>query len=127
MEIVRLKDPKHMNVLGLLLQGFLHSVLQDPALAARAKALRGCIWLRAGMMWASLCFDGQGIEIVRGKTDERRAAVEGDMHVLLGVVTSSGLRGLLSMAGLWLRGKLRLAGNLFFLLRLLPILTAGGR
>jgi hypothetical protein len=127
MEIVRLKDPQNMNVLGLLLHGFLRSVLEDPALAARAKGMKGCIWLRAGLMWASLCFDGKGIEIVRGKTAERRAAVEGDMHVLLGVVTSSGLRGLLAMAGLWLRGKLRLGGNLIFLLRLLPILTAGGR
>ena len=125
MELVRLRDPENMNVLGLLLEGFLRNVLQDAALAQRAKRLSGNVCLRAGTMWATLCFDGAGVEIVRGKTAQRRAAVEGEMHELLGLVTG-GVRGMVTAVAPLLRRRLRLGGDLLFLLRMLPILTAGG-
>ena len=117
MDTVRMKDPEQMNVLGLLMQGFLRSVLEDPAQLQRAKNMSGNVWLRAGPMWTTLCFDGEGIEVVRGKTEERRASVEGEMDTLLGVVTGAG------MVGPFLAGKIKIGGNPFFLLKMLPILT----
>jgi hypothetical protein len=126
MELVRLNEPKNMNVLGLLLHGFLQNVLQDPKLAKRAQRLTGNVSLRAGTMWATLCFDGQGIEVVRGRTAKRRASVEGDMHALVGMVTGRGVRGMVGMLPPLVRGRVRIAGDPLFLLRMLPILTAGG-
>ncbi len=120
MDIVRLRDPREMNVLGLLMNGFLGAALRDPALAARARSMRGDVWLRAGMMRITLSFDGRGIEIVRGRTGSRKAEVGGEMDALLGVVTGAG------MVGPFLAGKIRIGGNPLFLLRMLPILTAGG-
>ncbi len=119
MEIVRLRNPEQMNVLGLLMCGFLGDALKDPALARRARGMRGDVWLRAGLMWITLSFDGQGIEVVRGKTDQRRAAVEGEMDSLLGVVTGAG------MVGPFLAGQIKIGGNPLFLLRMLPLLTGG--
>lgn len=121
MDMVRLKQPKQMNVLGLLMHGYLRAALRDPSLADRARGMQGNVWLRAGPMWTTLCFDGQGIEIVRGKTPERRSAVEGEMDALLGVVTGAG------MVGPFLAGRIRIGGNPLFLLKMLPILTGGNQ
>ncbi len=119
MDLVRLKQPKQQNVLGLLMHGYLSAALRNPSLADRAKGMQGNVWLRAGPMWTTLCFDGQGIVVVRGKTQERKSAVEGDMGALLGVVTGAG------MVGPFLAGRIRIGGNPLFLLKMLPILTSG--
>lgn len=125
MDPVRLDDPTNMNVLGLLLAGFLQHVLQDASLERRARQLRGNVCLRAGAMWTTLCFDGRGVEVVRGKSASCRAVVEGEMHDLLHLVTGGGLRGLASAVGPFLRRRLRVKGDLLFLARMLPILTGG--
>jgi hypothetical protein len=119
MDLVRLRNPREMNVLGLLMNGFLGAALRNPSLAARARSMRGDVWLRAGKMWTTLSFDGNGIEIVRGRTETRRAEVGGEMDTLLGVVTGAG------MVGPFLAGKIRIGGTPLFLLRMLPILTSG--
>ena len=119
MSAVKIDDPARMNVLGLLMQGFLTAVLADPAQLARAQKMSGDVWLRAGLMWCTLRFDGEGIQVFRGKTDGRKASVEGEMDTLLGVVTGAGV------VGPFLAGKIKIGGNPFFLLKMLPILTAG--
>ena len=75
MDTVRIKDPEDMNVLGLLMKGFLSNALAEPTLEKRAKGMSGNVHLGAGKMWATLCFDGEGIEIVRGKTEASKASV----------------------------------------------------
>jgi len=117
MDTVRIKDPEDMNVLGLLMKGFLSNALAEPTLEKRAKGMSGNVHLGAGKMWATLCFDGEGIEIVRGKTEASKASVQGEMDTLLGVVTGAG------MVGPFLAGKIKIGGNPFFLLKMLPILT----
>ncbi|MFC1609489.1 hypothetical protein ACFL6C_00895 [Myxococcota bacterium] len=92
----------------------------DEALQKKVQRLRGDVWLRAGNMWVTLCFDGEGIEVVRGRTERRRASVEGEMDALLGVVTGAGMFGPL------LRRRMKVGGNLFFLLKMLPILVPKG-
>jgi len=121
MEHVRLRDPEEMNVLSLLLAGYLESALSDIDLQARLDGIEGGIWIRAGKMWTTLLLDGGGrVELVTGRAEGARASVEGEMDVLLGVVTGGPL--VLPV----LTGKIGLGGNLLFLLRLLPLLTAGG-
>lgn len=120
MELVRLQDPEHANVLCLLMQGLLKAQLADEGIAARVRKMSGAVSMRAGLMWATLVFDGQGIEVVSGKVDDRKASVEGEMDTLVGVVTGAG------MVGPFLAGKIKIGGNPFFLLKMLPIIMAKG-
>ena len=117
---VRLREPETMNLLGLLMRGLLEHALEDPARAARAAALSGDVWVRAGTMWTTLRFDDEGIEIVRGKTERRRASVGGEMDAMLGVVTGGGVVGPV------LTGRVGIGGNPLFLLRMLPVIRALG-
>ncbi len=117
MTLVRVRDPENMNVLGLLMAGFLDSALADERLAKRAAAMKGNVCIQAGRMWITLCFDGAGIEVTRGRTDKHRATVRGEMDALIGVVTGAG------MVAPVLAGKIRIGGNPLFLLRMLPILS----
>ncbi len=118
MDAVRLKDPENTNVLGLLMGGLLTSMLQDEARLAKARSLSGDVWMRAGPMWATLSFDGNGVEVISGKTESRRASVEGEMGTLVGVVTGKG------MVGPFLAGKIKIGGNPFMLLKMLPLIMA---
>jgi hypothetical protein len=126
MDLVRLRDPETMHVLGLLLQGYLKGALSAPGRAARLQRLRGDLWLRAGSMWVTLRFDGQTVEIVKGRSEQRRAAIEGEMITLVSLVASRGLlewvRALPAMAS----GRMRVAGDPRFLLRLAPLLLNHG-
>ena len=125
MDLVRLRDPETMHVLGLLLQGYLRGALASPAKGARLRRLRGDLWLRAGAMWVTLRFDGQSVEIIKGKTETRRAAVEGEMGTLVGLVAGRGLRDRWRALPSFVRGRLRVAGDPRFLLALAPLLVGG--
>jgi ubiquinone biosynthesis protein UbiJ len=122
MDLVRLRDPETMHVLGLLLQSYLQGAVAAPGRAERLRRLRGDLWLRAGSMWVTLRFDGQGVEVIKGRSEQRRAAVEGEMSTLVGLVAGRGLveraKALPAMA----RGQLRVAGDPRFLLGLAPLL-----
>jgi len=113
---VVLHDAPRMNLLGLLMRGLLTANLAEPHLAARAERLRGTVEVAAGRMVAHLAFGPRGIVIRNGPADDARARVSGDMVALLDVVTR---RALVSPV---LRGQVRLGGNPFFLLRLLPLI-----
>jgi len=120
MQLVRLRDPENMNLLGLLLGGFFENRLRDPKLARRVKRLSGELCLHAGPLWATLRFDGQGVEIARGPSEGARASVEGEMSTLLAVVTGG------QMVWPVLSRQLRIGGDLLFLAQLLPVLAARG-
>ena len=118
MELVRVRDPENMNLFGLLLAGYFQSRLASPALMRRARKLSGDLCLRAGPLWATLRFDGDGIEVIRGRTGSARATVQGEMHTLLGVVTGQG------MVRPFLRRQVRIAGDPLFLLKMMPLLIS---
>ncbi|MBI4952232.1 MAG: SCP2 sterol-binding domain-containing protein [Myxococcales bacterium] len=115
--LVRLHEPERMNLLGLLMRGLLSANLEDPGLRARALALRGSIDVRAGDMHVTLRFAAEGVHIAADGTSAN-ARVSGDMKSLLGVVTGAG------MIGPVLRGRVRIGGNPFLLLRVLPLIRA---
>lgn len=113
---VVLDDAPRMNLLGLLLRGLLVTNLAEPRLAVRAAGLKGTVEVAAGRMVANLAFEGSRVVIRTGPAERARARVAGDMVALLDVVARRALVGPV------VSGKIRLGGNLFFLLRLLPLL-----
>ncbi|MCC6525339.1 MAG: SCP2 sterol-binding domain-containing protein [Polyangiaceae bacterium] len=115
--LVILHEPERMNLLGLLMRGLLAANLEDPELRARALRLRAGIHVRAGDMHVTLRFAEDGVHITAG-AEASNARVSGDMKALLGVVTGAG------MIGPVLRGRVRIGGNPFLLLRVLPLIRA---
>lgn len=115
---VRIDDPEHMNILGLLMAGLLKQTLAAAGNAKRAGRMKGDVFVKAGGMGVSLRFDGQGIVILKGPTDRPRARVGGGMEDLLSMVTGGGFVGPV------LSGKVRIGGNPFFLLKMLPLIQA---
>ncbi len=109
-------DPANMNLLGLLMRGLLAESLLDDARYAVAKKMRGDVAVRAGSMAVTLRFGGGRLTLVRGDSPSARARVAGTMTALLGVVLRQG------MVRAFFAGKLRIGGNPFVLLRILPLI-----
>ena len=65
-----------------------------------------------------LRFADGALTVTRAQEDKPRAAVSGTMDSLMGVSLGQG------MVGPWLAGKLKTRGNLLFLLKMLPLMTA---
>ncbi|MBL6976240.1 MAG: hypothetical protein ISR64_10955 [Deltaproteobacteria bacterium] len=107
-----------MNILGLLMAGLLNQTMSLENNARRAGGMKGDVFVKAGGMGVSLRFDGQGIIIMKGPTKRPRARVGGAMEDLLSMVTGGGLVGPV------LSGKVRIGGNPFFLLKMLPLIQA---
>lgn len=117
-ERVVLEDPQTMNLLGLLMKGMLEINLSDERLYKRACGLRGDIRVQAGEMAVTLRFDGKGLRILRDSDQPPRASVSGSMSALLGVVVRERMvRSVLTRA-------VRIWGNPFMLLKVLPLIRA---
>ena len=114
--IVSVDDPEHMNLLGLLMAGLLESRLSDPALRDRALRMRGAVAVRAGDMEVALRFGETGPVVQALGQGRFRARVSGSMPAMLGVVSGG------PMVSPVLQGRLRVSGNPFWLLSLLPLL-----
>lgn len=117
-ERVVVVDPPRMNLLGLLMRGLLASNLADPVLYARARALCGDVRVEAGTMAVTLRFDGKRIVITLSGDGRPRARVRGSMSALLGMVAGNGI-----VAPVLTRA-VRIGGNPFMLLRMLPLIQA---
>ena len=113
-----LEDPRRMNLLGLLMHGLIESNLRDPAVAAAVGRIRGDVFVQAGDMGVTLRFGGGVVSIQRGDSGRSIARVRGGMQDLLGMVTGAGLVGPV------LAGRVRIGGNPFVLLRILPLIRA---
>ncbi len=116
-ERVVLAEPEKMSILGLLMHGLLSNNLADEHKYARACSMSGDILVKAADMSVTLRFaDGQ-LTIIRGDTGQSKARVAGTMTSLLGVVTGAG------MVAPFMAGKLKIGGNPFALLKMLPLIT----
>ena len=127
MDLVRVCDLETMHVLGLLLRSHFAARLAAPGRAARLHRLRGDLWLRAGAMWVTLRFDQQSVEIIKGRSAERRAQIEGDMGTLVGLVARPSLVELGKALPALATGRLHVAGDPRFLLALAPLLLGRTR
>jgi len=121
---VHVDDPEHMHLLGLLLKGLLERQLAVAALERRAAALRGDFGLSAGSMAVTLSFSQRGVLIKKGIAATAHACVGGSMRAMVDLV--AGERPLLAAAGALLTRRLRVRGNFFALLPLLPIMLTPG-
>ncbi len=118
MTSVRLEDPESMNLLGLLLRSLIQRNLEDPACQRRAERLRGDVAVRAGRMSVTVRFGDAEVVVTRAPAARPRARVGGTLAGLLEVALGRGL------VRAWLRRRISASGNLFFVLRLLPLIRA---
>jgi hypothetical protein len=119
--LVTVDQPEHMNLLGLLIKGFMEQKLESPRLARKAKRLRGAFGLQAGSMAITLSFSPQGVVIYKGIAKRTRARISGEMGEMVELVSGGG--GLISSMIAVLEGRVTIRGNPFALLGLLPIMT----
>jgi len=119
--VVRVDQPEQMNLLGLLIQGFLQQRLQSPKLARKARRLRGAFGLQAGSMAITITFAPDGVVISKGIAPRTRARIAGSMGEMVAMVSGGG--GLVASVIAVLEGRVSIRGNPFALLRLLPIMT----
>jgi len=111
-------DPEHMNLIGLMMRGLLEENLAKPPNRRRADGLRGAVRVQAGAMVVVLDFTSEGLTIrMPGEADHYKARVRGGMTDLLGVVNGR-------LIGPVLSARVRVGGNPFFLLRMLPLIRS---
>lgn len=118
MEYVIIDDPQRMNLLGLILANIIERNLSQPPLLQRFEKLSGSLNVQARKMEISLTFEGGKLVVSREKAESPRAAVSGELDALMGLSLGGG------MVGPWLTGRLKTKGNLFFLLKIKPLLVA---
>lgn len=119
--LVTVDQPEQMNLLGLLIKGFLEQRLDSPKLARKAKRLRGDFGLQAGAMAITLGFTPQGVVIKKGMAKKTRARIMGPMGEMVELVSGGG--GLIASMIAVLEGRISIRGNPFALVGLLPIMT----
>ncbi len=115
---VELVAPEQANLLGVMLQGLIARNLDRPALATRARRLRGDIAVQAGRMRITLRFTGEAVRILADPAGKPRARVSGDMTALLALAAGG------PIVAPVLRRAVCIGGNPFFLLRALPLIRA---
>jgi hypothetical protein len=123
--MVRVEEAERMNLLGLLLQGFLTQQLASPKLAKKARKLRGDFGVHVADMAVTLSFAPDAVTVRRGIAGRVRAGVRGSMKEMIPLVTGGG--GLVPAMIAVLEGRIEISGNPFALLRLMPLLLAPAR
>lgn len=109
-----------MNLLGLLMQGYLSKQLTHRRLDRKTRRMRGSIGVTAGSMAITMTFTPEAILISKGIQPKTRARVSGTMQEMLGMITHGGL---ISSAIAVLEGRLAIRGNPFALLPLIGLMT----
>jgi hypothetical protein len=122
--MVRVEDPEHMNLLGLLLQGFLSQQLAAPKLERKARRLKGDFGVQVADMAVTLSFSPQGLVVRNGLAPRVRATVRGSMKEMMPLVVEGGLIPAVIAV---LEGRIRISGNPFALLGLMPLLLGSRR
>ena len=117
-ERVAVEKPEKMNLLGLLMRNLLATNLADDGLYERVTRMRGDVRIKAGGMSVVLRFGGAALGIVSDTGGPVRARVGGSMPALLGMVAGQG------MVKPFLTGAVRIGGNPFVLLKMLPLIRA---
>ena len=113
---VRVENPEHMNLMGLLMRGLLETSLKSSAGQNAARKLRGDVRVNAGTMGVTLSFTESEVVLRSGENGKARASVRGEMKPLLEMVAGG------SLVVPVLRRKVKVGGNLLMLLRLLPLI-----
>ncbi len=118
---VQIDDAEHMNLLGLLLVGFVQRQLSSPKLERKAKKLRGAFGVQAGQMAITLSFAPEAVTVSKGIASKTRARITGSMQDMIDLVAGDG--GTIAALIAVLEGRISVGGNPFALLGLLPIMV----
>lgn len=117
-ERVVVEDPEHTCLLGILMKDLVATNLANDLVYERVRGMEGDIQVRAGDMVVTMRFGGGQLRIVEGERERPRASVQGSMPALLSVITGGGMIGPL------LSGAIKIGGNPFTLLKVLPLIKA---
>ncbi len=115
---VELSGPGRVPLLGLLLANLLERAIRRPGLAAKCRRIEGAVRVRAGRMSVYLVFQDGRILVTPSFEGRPRAELQGDLQTLAQVALGS------SPVWAYLRGRIRVRGSLFFLLKLLPLVRS---
>jgi hypothetical protein len=118
MSELQVEDPAKMNLFGLFVRDVVNRNLARPEGAARARGLRGCLVLWAGRMAVTLHLEGERLRLERGAAAQPTVEVRGDLATYLALSLGR------SPLPAFLRGQVRVRGNVLLLLRTLPLLQA---
>ena len=117
-ERVVLKDPRRMNLLGLLMSSLLGDNMASDAKYSFAQSVEGDIQVQAGKMIVTLSFGKGRLTIVKGPSARAQAWVRGSMTGMLNLVTATDLVRPFALR------QVHFGGNLLLLLRVLPLVVA---
>jgi hypothetical protein len=116
-QLLILEDPPQANLVSLFLKGLLEQNLGQPRLAHKAKKMVGQFLIRAGQMEVTLRFEGGVVRIISGSTSTPPSAhVEASLEDLIAMVVQG------KMVTPVLLRRIRVGGNLWRLLKLLPLM-----
>jgi len=118
---VVLDQPETMNLLGLILKSILEGNLELEKKARKAAKINGKIGVQAGEMKITLHCDAGQFKIVRGHGDKSNARVRGGLKPFLEIALGGGLVQPV------IDGDVRIGGNPFLLLKLIPLLRVPDR
>lgn len=115
---VILDAPERQNLLGLLLKNILDANAEDQKKVKKLETIKGDVRVKAGEMIVTLQFRQGTVTVVTGPTDSPRARVEGDMAAFLDIASGG------SLISPFFAGSIKIGGNPFLLLKLLPFLKS---
>jgi len=118
---VNVEKIESMNLLGLILKSILEGNLADEKKAGKAAKIRGDIAVQAGDMKITLKCDGGTFAITRGHADKTNAKVRGGLKPFLNIALGGGLIQPV------IDGDVKIGGNPFLLLKLIPLLRVPER
>lgn len=119
--VIRVERPERMNLMGLLMRGLLESNVGTARGNAVARQLRGDVRVMAGTRGVTFCFGDGEVVLKESSAGRPSATVRGEMKPLLEVVSGG------SVIAPVLTRKIKVSGNLFMLLRMLPLIRAPKR
>ncbi|RMD92998.1 MAG: hypothetical protein D6813_04850 [Calditrichaeota bacterium] len=115
MQVV-LTDPSRANLVDYFIREILQTNLQNPQKHRIAEKIKGIYLFQASGMTSMVNFNGEIIEIGRQSNGKIRAKVRGELNTLLEIILGA------NYIWLFLKGKIRINGNLIKLLNLLKLL-----
>ena len=117
-ERVIIEEPERMNLLGLLMGSLLSDNMANDAKYTFAEKIEGDLQVQAGRMIVTLRFDRGRLFVKKGPSAKAQAWVRGTMSGMLNLVTATDLIRPFALR------QVRFGGNIFLLLRVLPLVVA---
>lgn len=115
--MLKIEHPENMNLLGLILANMLKKNLQNQDVSRLVEKLSSSINIKAGRMKANLGFKNGEVLISSGFLSNSDASVSGTLDAFIDL----GLRR--NLLNRFLRGDVKVGGNILKLLPLLKLLS----